>query len=117
MRQAGQPDGKIRIESYAFFLAFFGVILFLSHLPLLGLKYFWDEADQHIPMALDIFHRGSFIPHSVLPIIHPPGVFAYLAAMWKLVGYSPAATRSAMLLMASFGALVAFLLSIELSKE
>jgi 4-amino-4-deoxy-L-arabinose transferase-like glycosyltransferase len=117
MRQAGQPDGKIRIESYAFFLAFFGVILFLSHLPLLGLKYFWDEADQYIPMALDIFHRGSFIPHSVLPIIHPPGVFAYLAAMWKLVGYSPAATRSAMLLMASFGALVAFLLSIELSKE
>jgi 4-amino-4-deoxy-L-arabinose transferase-like glycosyltransferase len=117
MRQAAQPEGKTRIESYAFFLAFFGAILFLSHLPLLRLNYFWDEVDQYIPSALDIFHSGSFIPHSVVPVVHPPGVLAYLAAVWKIVGYFPAATRAAMLLMASFGALAAFLLSIELSKE
>ncbi|HWC98240.1 MAG TPA: hypothetical protein VG456_15885 [Candidatus Sulfopaludibacter sp.] len=114
----GRPvNRRIRLETYAFFLAFFGLFLFLSHLPLLGLNYFWDEVDQYIPSALDIYHSGAFIPHSVDPIMHPPGVMAYLAAFWHVMGYSPTSTRSAMLLLAAFTLLVSFLLSIELCKE
>src|SRR5579883_2992067 len=116
MQPDGPPHRRVRFGTYAFFLLLFALLLFLSHLPLIGLNYFWDEVDQWIPEALDIYHSGAFVPHSVAPIIHPPGVFAYLAAFWKLAGYHPAVTRSAMLLLASFGVLVAFLLAIELSK-
>ena len=90
--------------------------MFFGHLPLIGLNYFWDEVEQYIPSALDIYHHGALIPQSVEPIVHPPGVLAYLAGFWRLAGYHPASTRSAMLLLASFGLLVAFLLAIELSK-
>ncbi|SPE39754.1 conserved membrane hypothetical protein [Candidatus Sulfopaludibacter sp. SbA3] len=117
MRTDEPPHRQVRVGTYGFFLVLFGLILFLSHLSLLRLNYFWDEVDQYIPSALDIYHSGAFIPRSVDPIVHPPGVMAYLAAFWKLAGYHPASTRAAMLLLASFGVLVAFLLAIELSKE
>jgi len=113
---AGPPHRRIRVETYAFFFLMFSVLMFVGHLPLLGLNYFWDEVEQYIPSALDIYHSGAFIPRSVEPVVHPPGVMAYLAAFWKIAGIHPAATRSAMLLLASFGVLVAFLLAIELSK-
>jgi hypothetical protein len=41
---------------------------------------------------------------------------AYLAGVWQVFGYSILATRVAMLLFAAFGAAVAFLLAIELSR-
>ncbi len=41
---------------------------------------------------------------------------AYLAVFWSIFGYSIPATRIAMLLVAAFGALVTFLLGIELSR-
>ena len=116
MVSEGPPRRRTRGQTYAFFLLLFATLLFLSHLPLLGLNYFWDELEQTIPSALDIFHSGALIPYSVPPIIHPPGVLVYLAGFWKLAGYHPATTRSAMLLLSSVGILAAFLLSIELSK-
>lgn len=108
---------RIRAQTYAFFLFLFTLLLAASHLSFLPLPYYWDEAGYYIPAALDIFHGGSWIPHSVAPNVHPPGVPAYLAAAWGLAGYHPAVTRSAMLLLASFALLAAFLLAIELARE
>ena len=107
----------IRPRAYVIFFLIFGVVVFASHGAFLALPYFWDEAGQFIPAALDILRGGWFIPHSIAPNVHPPLVMAYLAGAWKTFGYSPETTRCAMLLLAALGALTAFLLSIELSRE
>ena len=114
---AAEPRRRIRPGAYAVFFALFALVLFLSHLSLLRLPYFWDEAGQFVPAALDIFHGGHWIPRSVTPNIHPPGVMAYLALSWWIAGFHPAVTRCAMLLLSTCGVLAAFLLAIELSRE
>ncbi|MGO9255880.1 MAG: ArnT family glycosyltransferase [Bryobacteraceae bacterium] len=113
-----QPAGRrsIRRGSYLIFFAVFALVVFLSHLWALRLPYFWDEAGQYIPAALDLLH-GAWIPHSAPPILHPPAVMLYLAAFWKVAGFHPAVTRSAMLLIAAGAVLAAFLLAIELLRE
>jgi hypothetical protein len=78
------------------------VFIFLLHLPLLQLPYFWDEAGYYIPAARDILVTGSLIPHSTLSNAHPPLVLAWLALWWKFAGYAPLVTRSAMLMVAAF---------------
>jgi 4-amino-4-deoxy-L-arabinose transferase-like glycosyltransferase len=108
---------RIRPDTYLFFLALFGLAVFLPHAPLLRFPYYWDELGQFIPAALDIFQSGAWIPHSTVPNVHPPGVMAYLAAFWTAAGCSPLATRMAMLLVASVAVLVAFLLAIELCRN
>src|SRR5215470_15054287 len=107
----------IRPQAYAIFFLIFAVVVFAGHSAFLALPYFWHEAGQFIPAALDILRGGWFIPHSISPNIHPPGVMAYLAVAWRTFGYSPETTRCAMLLLAALGVLAAFLLSIELSRE
>lgn len=107
---------RIHPGAYAIFFLLFALIVFASHLPLVGLPYYWDEVGQFIPAALDILHEGAWVPHSAVPNIHPPAVMAYLAAVWRLAGYHPASTRCAMLLLASMGLLAAFLLAIELLR-
>jgi hypothetical protein len=106
----------IRRSTYLIFFLGFLLVVSLSHLWALSLPYFWDECGQYIPAALDLMH-GSWVPHSAPPTIHPPGVMAYLAAWWKLAGFHPAVTRSAMLLVAAFALMAAFLLAIELSRD
>jgi len=69
-----------------------------------------------VPASLDLFRHGAWIPVSTVPNVHPPGVMAYLAAVWSIFGYSIPATRVAMLLLAALGALVTFLLAIELAR-
>lgn len=84
----------------------FGLILgalWLLHLPLLRLPYFWDEAGYFIPAARDLLLTGDLIPHTTLSNAHPPLVMLWLALGWKLVGYSVAVTRTAMLLVAASG--------------
>ncbi len=92
------------------------MVVFVSHLWALTLPYFWDEAGQFVPAALDLLH-GAWIPHSAPPTIHPPALMAYLALWWKVAGFHPAVTRSAMLLLAAGAVLASFLLAIELSRE
>lgn len=87
------------------------VFIFLLHLPLLRLPYFWDEAGYYVPAARDLLLTGSLIPHSTLSNAHPPLVMAYLAFWWKLAGYSPVVTRSTMLLVAAFALLGLFRLA------
>jgi 4-amino-4-deoxy-L-arabinose transferase-like glycosyltransferase len=77
--------------------------LLASHWSLLWLPYYWDEAGYYIPAAWDFFRTGSLIPISTLTNAHPPLPSVYLAAAWRLFGYSPLVTRIATLLAASMG--------------
>jgi len=78
------------------------VAIFLLHLPVLQLPYFWDEAGYYVPAARDLLLSGSLIPHTTVSNAHPPLVLAWIALWWKLVGYAPLVTRSAMLVVAAF---------------
>src|ERR1700679_978379 len=93
------------------------LLFFLAHLPYFGLPYFWDELGQFVPAALDILHDGAWIPHSTVPNAHPPAVMAYLALVWRLAGYSIAATRLSMLALAAAAVIVTFFLARELSSN
>jgi hypothetical protein len=85
-------------------VVFAGVLvgIFLLHLPLLQLPYFWDEAGYYVPAARDLLVSGSLIPHTTISNAHPPLVMAWIALWWKCVGYAPVVTRSAMLVVAAF---------------
>lgn len=99
--------------------AVFGFVfaaLWLVHLPLLRLPYFWDEAGYFIPAARDILLTGDLIPHTTLSNAHPPLVMIYLALCWKLTAYSPLVTRTAMLLVAAFGFTALWLLARRVSS-
>ena len=98
------------LSSGVVFAAIFAAI-FLLHAPLLRLPYFWDEAGYYVPAARDLLLSGSVIPHSTPSNAHPPLVLAYLAGGWKLAGYSPSVTRTAMLLLAAFSLLGFFRLA------
>ncbi|MGA8430212.1 MAG: glycosyltransferase family 39 protein [Candidatus Sulfotelmatobacter sp.] len=91
--------------------AVFAVIffaIFLLHVPLLSLPYFWDEAGYYVPAARDILLTGSLIPHTTLSNAHPPLVLAWIALWWKCAGYAPLVTRTAMLMFAAFSLLGVF---------
>jgi len=91
--------------SPALVFALIFVAIFLLHLPLLRLPYFWDEAGYYIPAARDLLLTGTLIPHSTPSNAHPPLVMAYLAACWKIFGFSQLVTRTAMLAVAAFSLL------------
>src|SRR5580658_1921991 len=107
----------VRAQSYLLAFAFIAVFLILAHGPLLTLPFFWDEAGQFIPAALDIFRQNAWIPVSTVPNIHPPGLMAFLAFVWHFIGFSILSTRIAMLLVAAAGALASFLHAIELGRD
>ena len=80
--------------------------LALAHFPLLRLPYLWDESGYYIPAALDFFHHGLLVPQNTLPTGHTPLLSICLALVWRLVGYSPVATRLTIVAFAA-GTLVA----------
>jgi hypothetical protein len=87
------------------------VAVFLLHVPLLQLPYFWDEAGYYVPAARDLLLTGSLIPHTTVSNAHPPLVMAWLALWWKVVGYAPLVTRASMLVLAAFSLLGVFRLA------
>jgi hypothetical protein len=95
----------------AFVFASVLVGIFLLHLPVLQLPYFWDESGYYVPAARDLLLSGSLIPHTTVSNAHPPLVMAWIALWWKCVGYAPLVTRSAMLMVAAFGLLGVFRLA------
>src|SRR5277367_21753 len=97
--------------------ASFALLVFLAHFPYLGLPYFWDELGQFVPAALDILHDGAWIPHSTVPNAHPPGVMAYLALVWRIAGYSIAATRLSMLALAAAAVIFTYFLGREFASH
>jgi hypothetical protein len=96
-------------SGFIFAVIFVGV--FLLHVPLLQLPYFWDEAGYYVPAARDLLLSGSLIPHTTVSNAHPPLVLAWIALWWKCFGYAPAVARSAMLVIAAFSLLGVFRLA------
>jgi hypothetical protein len=96
-------------RAIVFVVIFVGI--FLLHAPMLQLPYFWDEAGYYVPAARDILVSGSLIPHTTVSNGHPPLVMAWVALWWRVVGYAPLVTRSAMLVVAAFSLLGLFRLA------
>jgi hypothetical protein len=88
--------------------------LYASHITLLQLPYYWDEAGYYIPAAWDFFRTGALIPYSTLNNAHPPLPSIYLALWWKASGFYPVVTREAVLLVASLGLLGGWRLAMRL---
>jgi hypothetical protein len=93
-------------------LLFVGV--YLSHLTLLRLPYYWDEAGYYIPAAYDFFRTGDVIPSTTLANAHPPIPSLYLALWWKS-GFTPTVTRTAMCLVTALALLAVYRLGILLN--
>ena len=116
-RHAGAEPGALRGVirgprlNPLFIFALIFTALFILHAPLLRLPYFWDEAGYDVPAARDLLLTGSLIPHSAASHAHPPLALAWLALWWKLSGYTPAVTRTAMLLVAALALLAVFRLA------
>ena len=104
-----QPALPLRL---IFPLLFVGV--YLSHLTLLRLPYYWDEAGYYIPAAYDFFRTGDVIPSTTLPNAHPPIPSLYLALWWKSA-FTPAVTRTAMCLVAAIALLAVYRLGVLLN--
>jgi len=94
-------------------LFFTGV--YLSHITLLRLPYYWDEAGYYIPAAYDFFRTGSLIPSTTLSNAHPPLPSIYLALWWKIFGMVPIVTRTAMCLIAAIALLGVYRLSLVIT--
>ncbi len=110
IRENPRPILKLANQpALVFAVIFLGI--FLLHSPLLGLPYFWDEAGYYVPAARDLLLTGSLIPHTTVSNAHPPLVMAWVALWWKVVGYAPLVTRSAMLMIAAFVLLGVFRLA------
>jgi 4-amino-4-deoxy-L-arabinose transferase-like glycosyltransferase len=97
------------VPTWIIFPVIYAFVL-LTHLPLLRLPYFWDEAGYYIPAAYDFFRKGSLIPYSTLTNAHPPLPAIYLAAWWKISGFTPVVTRLATCLVAAFALMAVFAL-------
>ncbi len=115
--QAATVEPRNAVRSHLIVFGVLVAVVIALHIPYLSLPYFWDELGQFVPAALDIFHDHAWVPHSTVPNVHPPGVVAYLAFVWSLFGYSVAATRVAMLLVAALGVYVTFLVAIHLGRR
>ncbi len=112
-RRAGR---RARPNAYLFFLVAFAALVVLIHVPLLDLPFYWDEVGQFIPASLDLLQRGLWVPQSATPNVHPPGLMAYLALVWRVAGFSIPSTRVAMLALAALALWVVFLLAIRLCR-
>ena len=106
---------SIRDQLLAFSLIF--TCLFITHGPLLRLPYFWDETGYFIPAARDLLLTGSLIPHSTLSNAHPPLVMLWLAFWWKYSAFTPAVTRTAMLLVTASALLGVWRLARHVANE
>jgi 4-amino-4-deoxy-L-arabinose transferase-like glycosyltransferase len=111
---AAPAEERLQVRNILLVSAVIALFVFLSHATFLRLPFYWDELGQYVPASLDLFQSGSWIPHSTLANVHPPGVMAYLAAVWSIAGFSIAATRLAMLGLGALGAVLAFRLAIRL---
>jgi hypothetical protein len=97
---------------FIFPLLFVGV--YLAHLTLLRLPYYWDEAGYYIPAAYDFFRTGDVIPSTTLANAHPPLPSLYLA-LWWMSGFTPTVTRTAMCLITAIALLAVYRLAIVLN--
>jgi 4-amino-4-deoxy-L-arabinose transferase-like glycosyltransferase len=85
------PRGPLPL--WQLYPVFFAAV-YLSHLTLLRLPYFWDEGGYYIPAAWDFFRTGSLIPVTTATNAHPPLPSILLASWWHLSGFVPSGTRT-----------------------
>jgi 4-amino-4-deoxy-L-arabinose transferase-like glycosyltransferase len=102
-RPADLPIGIL----YPLFFAF----VYLTHVTLLRLPYFWDEAGYYIPAAWDFFRTGSLIPQTTLTNAHPPLPSILLAAWWHMSGFVVSGTRTLIVMIAAAALLAVFRLT------
>ena len=95
------------ISLWMLFPLFFAAV-YLSHITLLRLPYFWDEARYYIPTAWDFYRTGSLIPQTTLTNAHPPLPSILLAAWWHLSGYVVSGTRTLVCMIAAASLLGVF---------
>jgi len=112
-----QDSRHLRIPQAVSVFATIFCAIWLLHGPLLRLPYFWDETGYFVPAARDILLTGDMIPTTTQTNAHPPLVMLWLALWWKLSNYTPAVTRTAMLLVAAFGLLGVWKVSTRLANE
>jgi 4-amino-4-deoxy-L-arabinose transferase-like glycosyltransferase len=86
----------------------FFAAVYLSHLTLLRLPYFWDEGGYYIPAAWDFFRTGTLIPVSTLTNAHPPLPSILLAGWWHLSGFVPSGTRTFVCMVSAAALLAVF---------
>ncbi len=89
----------------------------MTHITLLRLPYYWDEAGYYIPAAYDFLRTGSLIPYSTLSNAHPPLPSVYLALWWKASGFAPAVTRVAMCIVSSLALLGVYELVVRVTRQ
>jgi 4-amino-4-deoxy-L-arabinose transferase-like glycosyltransferase len=116
-REGRAPAGRAPGLRWPLVCACLVALVFLTHLPLLSLPYYWDEAGYFIPAARDIYADGTLVPHSTLSNAHPPLVPAYIALAWKLFGFHVWAARAAMLLVSALTLLGVFRLAGRVANE
>jgi 4-amino-4-deoxy-L-arabinose transferase-like glycosyltransferase len=92
---------------FALYPIFFAAV-YLSHLALLRLPYFWDEAGYYIPAAWDFYRTGTLIPVTTASNAHPPLPSILLAGWWHVFGFSPVSTRTLVCLVAAAGLLAVY---------
>jgi len=92
----------------------FFAAVYLSHLTLLRLPYFWDEAGYYIPAAWDFFRTGTLIPVTTASNAHPPLPSILLAGWWRLSGFVPSGTRTLVCIVAAAALLAVYQLARKL---
>jgi 4-amino-4-deoxy-L-arabinose transferase-like glycosyltransferase len=102
MRETGNA-----IALWLLYPLFFAAV-YLSHLTLLRLPYFWDEGGYYIPAAWDFFRTGALIPQSTVTNAHPPLPSILLAGWWHLSGFVPSGTRTLICIVSAAGLLAVF---------
>jgi 4-amino-4-deoxy-L-arabinose transferase-like glycosyltransferase len=95
-------------KSLAILYPLFFAAVYVSHLTLLRLPYFWDEGGYYIPAAWDFFRTGTLIPVTTASNAHPPLPSIFLAGWWHLAGFSPIATRTFICMVAAAALLAVF---------
>lgn len=96
------PEHRTSLSAQFLIFAAILIVILLSHFPLLGVPYIWDELGYYVPATRDLFLYGRLIPQATVSNAHPPLVMAWLAAFWKLAGFRLVVTRVAMLVIAAF---------------
>lgn len=93
------------------------ISVYLTHITLLHLPYYWDEAGYYIPAAYDFLRTGSLVPYSTLSNAHPPIPSIYLALWWKASGFLPLVTRIAMCIVSSLALLGVYQLALRIMRS
>jgi 4-amino-4-deoxy-L-arabinose transferase-like glycosyltransferase len=104
-------DARAQTPLWQLYPVFF-VFVYLSHLTLLRLPYYWDEGGYYIPAALDFYHTGALVPH--FTNAHPPLPSILLAGWWRLSGFVPSGTRTFICMVAAAALLAVFALARKL---